>query len=91
MADGASIRTRSESTEGDAAGVDGTTDRLSFGLIDPSTQPVAPSKPRFPWLAIAFFVGALVALALLRSVWLRSLLPSCSRSATGPRPAGAMA
>jgi hypothetical protein len=81
MADGASHRTRTEpGTEGDAFGLESSAsgsapDRLSFGVIDPAdTRPGAP-RSRFPWLAVAFFLAALVAVATLRSVWLRSLLP----------------
>lgn len=79
MADGASHRTSPErEAEGDASGVEsgvGAGGRLSFGVIDPAEARPTAARARFPWVAVAFFLAALVAVATLRSVWVRSLLP----------------
>lgn len=81
MADGAHRTKSASGSEGNAFGADGSTgasgfpDRLSFGVIDPAEARPAPKKTRFPWVAVAFFLAALIAVASFRSVWLRSLLP----------------
>ncbi len=70
----------------DASDLEG---RVSFGLIDPAEQPPSSrryrtrfarlvawaTRPRFPWLALVAFAGALIAVAVVRSLWLRTLLP----------------
>jgi hypothetical protein len=70
----------------DASDLDG---RVSFGLIDPTERPPLSRRyrsrwarlvswvtlPRFPWLALVAFAGALIAVAVVRSLWLRTLLP----------------
>ncbi|NUO54794.1 MAG: IMP dehydrogenase [Polyangiaceae bacterium] len=73
-------------TNSDAPDLEG---RVSFGLIDPAEGPSSSRRsrsrwarlmswamrPRFPWLALVAFAGALIAVAVVRSLWLKTLLP----------------